>query len=44
MSTALWMLQDGQYDVTILDKSSELPARSAASNGMSEKCAVVKIN
>ena len=35
MSTALWMLQDGGYDVTVLDKCGILPAPDAASTGAS---------
>jgi hypothetical protein len=33
MSTALWMLEDGGYEVTILDKADVLPAADAASTG-----------
>ncbi len=33
MSTALWMLEDGGYDVTVLDKCGILPAPDAASTG-----------
>ncbi|KAL1411679.1 hypothetical protein Q8F55_002644 [Vanrija albida] len=33
MSTALWMLEDGKYDVTILEKSVVIPAPDAASTG-----------
>jgi len=35
MSTALWMLREGGYEVTILDRCEELPALDAASTGMS---------
>jgi glycine/D-amino acid oxidase-like deaminating enzyme len=34
MSTALWMLREGGYEVTILDRCEELPALDAASTGM----------
>ena len=33
MSTALWMLREGGYEVTILDRCEELPALDAASTG-----------
>jgi sarcosine oxidase/L-pipecolate oxidase len=33
MSTALWMLEDGKYDVIILDRAAVLPAADAASCG-----------
>lgn len=33
MSTALWMLEDGGYNVTVLDKCGILPAPDAASTG-----------
>jgi hypothetical protein len=35
MSTALWMLRDGGYEVTILDRCETLPAMDAASTGQS---------
>lgn len=35
MSTALWMLEDGGYEVTILDRCETLPALDAASSGTS---------
>jgi hypothetical protein len=35
MSTALWMLREGAYEVTILDRCEELPALDAASTGVS---------
>jgi hypothetical protein len=35
MSTALWMLREGGYEVTILDRCEELPALDAASTGES---------
>lgn len=35
MSTALWMLEDGGYEVTILDRAEKLPALDAASTGAS---------
>jgi hypothetical protein len=35
MSTALWMLREGGYEVTILDRCEELPALDAASTGVS---------
>jgi len=34
MSTALWMLREGGYEVTILDRCEELPALDAASTGV----------
>ncbi|EIW70496.1 hypothetical protein TREMEDRAFT_60999 [Tremella mesenterica DSM 1558] len=36
MSTALWMLQTNEYDVTILDKSEILPAPDAASSDLNK--------
>lgn len=36
MSTALWMLEEGGYDVTILDRAETLPAPDAASCGESD--------
>ena len=36
MSTALWMLEDGSYDVTILDRSETLPAPDAASTDLNK--------
>jgi sarcosine oxidase/L-pipecolate oxidase len=33
MSTALWMLKSGSYNVTVLDKCGILPAPDAASTG-----------
>ena len=33
VSTAIWMLESGRYDVTVLDKSGILPAPDAASTG-----------
>lgn len=38
MSTALWMLKDGRYDVTILDKCGILPAPDAASTDINKVC------
>jgi hypothetical protein len=35
MSTALWMLEDGGYNVVVLDKCGILPAPDAASTGTS---------
>jgi hypothetical protein len=39
MSTALWMLEEGGYDVTILDRAETLPAPDAASCGESNPAA-----
>lgn len=39
MSTALWMLEDGGYNVTVLDKCGTLPAPDAASTG--ESCSLL---
>ncbi|WVR06914.1 hypothetical protein IAU60_003950 [Kwoniella sp. DSM 27419] len=36
MSTALWMLQDGKYNVTMLDKCGILPAPDAASTDLNK--------
>ncbi|WWD17111.1 hypothetical protein CI109_101548 [Kwoniella shandongensis] len=36
MSTALWMLQDGKYDVTILEKCGIIPAPDAASTDLNK--------
>ena len=33
MSTALWMMEDGGYEVTIVDRCETLPALDAASTG-----------
>ena len=33
MSTALWMLKDGGYEVLILEKCDKVPAPDAASSG-----------
>jgi hypothetical protein len=40
MSTALWMLEEGGYDVTILDRAETLPAPDAASCGESDPVAL----
>ncbi|OCF32932.1 sarcosine oxidase [Kwoniella heveanensis BCC8398] len=36
MSTALWMLRDGKYNVTVLDKCGILPAPDAASTDLNK--------
>lgn len=33
LSTAQWMLKDGAYQVTLVDKSHTIPAPDAASTG-----------
>lgn len=38
MSTALWMLEDGGYEVTIVDRCETLPALDAASTGTQCSC------
>ena len=42
MSTALWMLEDGAYDVTILDRSETLPAPDAASTDLNKVSYVIR--